>query len=89
MERSRNNMLEVRVCIGTSCHLNGSYNVVQGIQQLLEEHAMHDKVDLEAIFCMKQCECNGVSISVDGENFRIEPEKVSEFFEEKIMSKVL
>ncbi len=81
-------MLEVKVCIGTSCHLNGSYNVVQGLQQLLEEHALHDKIDLEAIFCMKQCACNGVSISVAGENFRIEPQKVREFFEENIMSKV-
>ncbi|HHV10944.1 MAG TPA: (2Fe-2S) ferredoxin domain-containing protein [Clostridiales bacterium] len=81
-------MVEVRVCIGTSCHLNGSYNVVQGIQQLVEEHALHDNIDLEAYFCMKQCECKGVSISVDGENFRIEPEKLNEFFEGKIMSKL-
>lgn len=81
-------MVEVNVCIGTSCHLNGSYNVVQTIQQLIEEYSLHDKINIEAFFCMKQCQRNGVSISVDGVNYRIEPENTRTFFLENIKSKV-
>ena len=82
-------MVEVRVCVGTSCHLNGSYNVVQDIQQLIEQHSLHEQLNFEAIFCMKQCRAKGVSIKVDNDEFRIEPNQVKEFFEEKIMSRMM
>ncbi len=82
-------MVEVRVCIGTSCHLNGSYNVVQGIQQLVEEYGLHDEIDFEAYFCMKECQNKGVSITVEGEKFRVNPEDVNTFFHEQIKSRML
>ena len=81
-------MVEVRVCVGTSCHLNGSYNVVQDLQQLIEQYSLHEQLNFEAIFCMKQCQAKGVSIKVDNEEFRIEPNQVKEFFVEKIMSRI-
>ena len=31
-------MVEVKVCIGTSCHLHGSYNVMMSFKQLIEEY---------------------------------------------------
>ncbi|MGF7141784.1 NADH:ubiquinone oxidoreductase subunit E [Anaerotaenia torta] len=79
-------MMEVKICIGTSCHLNGSYNVIQSIQQLLEEYSLHDMVKLEAYFCMKQCQSKGVSITIDGTNYRVEPENARTFFLEQIKS---
>lgn len=81
-------MVEINVCIGTSCHLNGSYNVVQTFQQLIEENSVHDKVEFNALFCMKQCNSKGVSVAVDGEKYRLEPENAREFFETKILSKI-
>ncbi len=79
-------MIDVKICIGTSCHLNGSYNVVQSIQQLLEEYSLHETVKLEAYFCMKQCQNKGVSVTVDGTNYRVEPENARSFFLEQIQS---
>ena len=81
-------MVEVRVCVGTSCHLNGSYNVVQDIQQLIEQHSLHEQLNFEAIFCMKQCQAKGVSIKVDNKEFRIEPNQVKDFFVENIMTRL-
>ncbi|MDF2538711.1 MAG: hypothetical protein K0S76_1732 [Herbinix sp.] len=78
-------MMEVNVCVGTSCHLNGSYNVVQILQQLIEENMLHDKIELKALFCMKQCNKKGVSVSVCGESYRIEPEGVKTFFDNTIL----
>jgi NADH:ubiquinone oxidoreductase 24 kD subunit len=81
-------MIEIEVCIGTSCHVNGSYNVVQTFQQMIEEYGLHEKVDFKASFCMKQCQDKGVTVRVDGDRYRIEPEHAGEFFEEKIWKKL-
>jgi NADH:ubiquinone oxidoreductase subunit E len=81
-------MIEVRVCVGTCCHLSGSYNVIQDFQQLIEEYSLHEIVTLEAIFCMKQCGAKGVAIKVDEEVYRVESNQVKEFFHDKIMSKI-
>jgi len=81
-------MVDIRVCVGTSCHLNGSYNVVQEIQQLIEEHSLHEEIEFEAVFCAKQCQATGVSIKVNDDSYRVEPTQVNEFFHEKIMSRI-
>ncbi|MDF2942332.1 MAG: hypothetical protein K0S01_1190 [Herbinix sp.] len=81
-------MVEINVCIGTSCHLNGSYNVVQTFQQLIEEYSLHEKIEFEAKFCMKECQNKGVSVSVDGVAYRIEPENAREFFLSTILCKM-
>lgn len=81
-------MIEIGVCIGTSCHLNGSYNVVQTFQQLIEEYGLHDKINFNAKFCMKQCQNKGVSVVIDGKEFRIEPENANAFFKDTILSKI-
>ncbi len=82
------NMIEINVCIGTSCHLNGSYNVVQTFQQLIEEYSLHDNIEFKANFCMKQCQNKGVSVSIDGESYRIEAENTREFFQSKVLSRL-
>jgi len=81
-------MMEISVCVGTSCHLNGSYNVVQIFQQLIEEHSLHEKIELKAYFCMKQCQNKGVSVQLDGKPFRIEPENAREFFRTTVMENI-
>ncbi len=82
-------MIELSVCIGSSCHLKGSYNVIQTFMQLIEEHSLHDKLDLKSTFCMKRCECAGVGLFIDGEAHHIQPETAKEFFSTVIIPKVL
>ena len=80
-------MLEVNICIGSACHLKGSYNVLQSFQQLIEENKLHDRCTLKARFCMKNCQ-NGVSVSIDDEVFSVSPQAAREFFMESVMSKI-
>lgn len=72
-------MLELNICIGSSCHLKGSYNVIQEFRQLLEEHSLHDLVEMKAQFCMKQCQ-RGVSVSIGEVLYSVSPETAREFF---------
>lgn len=81
-------MIELRVCIGSSCHLKGSYNVIQTFMQLIEENGLHDKLDLKSMFCMKRCACTGVGLILDGDVYHIPPESAKEFFLTVVMRKV-
>ena len=78
-------MTEITVCIGSSCHLKGSYNVLQTFQQMIEEFGVHDKVELKAAFCMKTCHNNGVSVSVDGKPYGVPPEQARTFFRTTVL----
>jgi NADH:ubiquinone oxidoreductase subunit E len=77
-------MLEMNVCVGSSCHLKGSYNIIHEFQHLLEEENLHDRVEMKAQFCMKQCQ-QGVSVSVGEEFFSVSPEMVRDFFKNTVL----
>ncbi len=77
-------MVDLNVCIGSSCHLKGSYNVIHTFQQLIEERGLHGEVELKAQFCMKLCD-RGVAVSVGGAAYSVSPETAKEFFEETVM----
>lgn len=73
--------LQVSVCIGSSCHVRGAYNVVQTIQQMMEERGLHDRIELGTTFCMRECHQAGVSVSVDGQVHRVAPEAARQFMD--------
>ena len=79
-------MVKLSVCVGSSCHLKGSFNVIQTFQQLVEEENLHDKIEMEAQFCMKECQ-KGVSVSIDGEIHSVSPENAREVFQSAVKSK--
>ncbi len=54
----------LKVCVGSSCHLRGSYDVIEEMKRLIREHGMEGKIDLQASFCMGNCQ-NGVSLKAD------------------------
>ena len=59
-------MVTVTVCVGSSCHMKGSYQVIQTFQQLIKARGLEDKVNLKASFCMGRC-LDGISMQVDDE----------------------
>ena len=80
-------MIEISVCIGSSCHLKGSYNVIQTLQQRIEAEGLHDQIEMKAQFCMRQCQ-NGVSVSVDGKAHSVSPETARDFFRLEVLPKI-
>lgn len=78
-------MLELYVCVGSSCHVKGSYNVIQTFQQMIEENSLHDKIDFKAIFCMKQCLGKGISVKIGSNTYSVFPENAMTFFLETIL----
>jgi NADH:ubiquinone oxidoreductase subunit E len=79
-------MLKITVCIGSSCHIKGSRQVVSKLQQLIAEHDLGEKVELGGTFCMGHCQ-QGVCVTVDDEFHSVSPETVEEFFAKVILAK--
>ena len=80
-------MMKVTVCIGSSCHVKGSRQVVKALQQLISDHNLGDKVELSGTFCLNNCQA-GVCVTANGEIFSVTPENVNAFFSEQILAKV-
>lgn len=77
--------MRVTVCIGSSCHLKGSRQVVQSLQTLIAENNLKDKVELAGTFCMGKCQ-QGVNVNIDEENYSVSPETVEQFFKDNILA---
>lgn len=62
-------MVEVRVCVGSSCHMKGSYQVIKTFQELISKNDLKNDVALKASFCMGHC-LEGISVMVDDQPVR-------------------
>ena len=80
-------MIKVIVCIGSSCHIKGSRQVVEGLQALVKENNLGEKVELGGTFCLGECQ-KGVCVSVDGKICSVTPDTVADFFNTEILSRV-
>ena len=79
--------MKITVCIGSSCHIKGSRQVVTQLQYLISQNNLDDKVELGGTFCMGQCQ-KGVCVTVDAAFFSVSPDTVSEFFNEYVLAKI-
>ena len=80
-------MIKITVCIGSSCHIKGSRQVVEQLQELVAKNALENKVELGGTFCMGQCQ-QGVCVTVNGDFYSVTPESVADFFEKDVLPKV-
>lgn len=77
--------MKISVCVGSSCHLKGSYNIINLMKENLEKNGLTDKVELAASFCLGKC-TNGVSVKVNDEVITgVTPDTFDEIFNEKVL----
>ncbi len=76
--------MKITVCIGSSCHLKGSRQVVERLQELIAEKELGNKVELGATFCLGNCQ-QGVCVTVDEQFYSVSPDTVDEFFNEAVI----
>jgi NADH:ubiquinone oxidoreductase subunit E len=81
-------MLTISVCIGSACHLKGSYDVIHELQKEIEKLKLQDKIELKASFCLGHC-TNAVSVKIDDSPvFSLNAETVPEFLKNEVLSKL-
>lgn len=78
-------MYLLEVCVGSSCHLRGAYDVVKEFQRLIEETQMDIEIELKACFCMGNCR-EGVNVRLNEEIYAaVTKENAARFFDEVII----
>ena len=77
----------IQVCVGSSCHLKGSYEIVELLTKTIQEKNLEDEISLVGSFCIGKCNREGVTIQVDDEiHVGITTGNFKEFFDEKVLS---
>lgn len=80
-------MLKINICIGSSCHIKGSRQVVEQLQSLVAKNQLGDKIELGGAFCMGNCQ-QGVCVTVNDVVYSVTPENVTEFFETSVLTAI-
>lgn len=80
--------MKIYVCVGSSCHLKGSYDVVQGFRDLIEAHNVQDDVQLSASFCLGHCSKEGVSVKIEDDIFNVKVDELEDFFKKNILARL-
>ena len=79
----------IQVCVGSSCHLKCSPEIVELLQKTVEEYHLEDAVTLAGSFCIGKCNRVGVTIQVDDDiHVGITKENCKEFLQENVLNKL-
>ena len=79
--------MKITICVGSSCHLKGSRQVVEQLQNYVEQHHLQNDVELCGAFCMGNC-TRAVSVMLDDELFSLRPEDVKTFFDNEVLTRL-
>ena len=79
-------MVFVQVCVGSSCHLKGSQDIVEMLEAAVERSQLEDEVILSGSFCIGKCNRVGVTVQVnDDVHVGVTKENFREFFKKNIL----
>ena len=79
----------IQICVGSSCHLKGSEEIIALLQNAVAEHQLEREVTLAGSFCTGNCNRVGVTLQVDDDVYPgITRESFNEFFNEKVLKRL-
>ena len=77
----------IQICVGSSCHLKGSAEIVELLNEAVKEHRLEDEITLAGSFCIGKCNRQGVTVQVDDEiHVGVTKETFKEFFNDKVLA---
>ena len=76
----------IQICVGSSCHLKGSPEIVQLLQKAVSDNGLDDEITLAGSFCIGKCNRVGVTVQVDDDvHTGVTVENFKEFFKENVL----
>lgn len=82
-------MMTIAICIGSSCHLKGSEDLVEMFQKAISENGLENEIELIGSFCLGKCNRDGVTVQIDDDIFQgVNRENFGLFFRDTVMSRV-
>ena len=80
--------LEVKVCVGSSCHIRGGTKTLRALETLIDKAKLTTQIELKADLCLDNC-MEAPNVVVGGElHGGITPDRADEFFNVHILPKV-
>lgn len=79
--------MDIEVCIGSACHLKGSYQIIAQLEKLVSINELEDLITIKAAFCLGYC-TKAVAVKINKELYSVDTEQVQSFFETVIREKV-
>ncbi len=77
----------IQICVGSSCHIKGSEEIVELFTKAIEENNLQDDVILMGSLCIGECSSLGVTVQIDEEiHTGVNRDNFRDFFEEKVLS---
>ena len=74
-------MKSIKICIGSACHLKGSYEVIEASKKLIKENNLEQEIELCASFCIGNCKEAVSVMRWDGVVFSVDKENAKDIFE--------
>ena len=79
-------MVFVQICVGSSCHLKGSQEIVELFENAIAENHIEDEIVLSGSFCIGKCNRVGVTVQVnDDVHVGVTRDNFREFFKEHVL----
>ena len=79
----------IQVCVGSSCHIKGSAEIVELLQNAIAENHLGREVTLAGSFCIGKCNRIGVTVQVDDEvHVGVTRDGFRAFFQEHVLAKL-
>lgn len=78
-------MTELKICVGSACHLKGSTEVIDIFKKCVESRNVFEKVEIKGAFCLGHC-TEAVSVCLNDKIYSVAPENAETFFDKHVMS---
>jgi NADH:ubiquinone oxidoreductase subunit E len=80
-------MLELSICVGSACHLKGSYDVIEKFTNYINDNNLTNDIIIKAAFCLGHC-TEAVSVKFNDVIYSVEPETAESFLKEVVINKI-
>lgn len=76
------------VCVGSYCHLQGSYTIIDMLKERIKQEGLTDQIEVQAAFCLGKCGSHGVSMKFDQEIVAgVTQESFNQVFDQYVLKK--
>ncbi|QSX05822.1 NAD(P)H-dependent oxidoreductase subunit E [Sedimentibacter sp. zth1] len=80
-------MLELSICVGSACHLKGSYCVIEQFKQCIKENNLENDIIIKGAFCLGHC-TEAVSVQFENEIYSVVPSTAKDFFNNTVLGRI-
>jgi len=80
-------MVELHICVGSACHLKGSYEIIEKFKSFINDNNLTNTVIIKASFCLGHC-TEAVSVKFNDIIYSVEPKTAESFLKDIVLSSI-